>query len=95
MNINRKIQLTAACVIANGALALGLLAAGPALATTCGTTMKVICVASGVCQNQENLTAQCQGAAAPGCVAIFGDNHCLPDGCGGSDVEAVCEYMSS
>jgi len=35
MNINRKIQFMSAAVVANGALALGLLNAGPALAASC------------------------------------------------------------
>ena len=36
MNAYRRIQLSAAAVIANGALAFGLLSPGPAFATTCG-----------------------------------------------------------
>jgi hypothetical protein len=35
MNVHRKIQLTAAAVIANATLALGLLSPTSALATTC------------------------------------------------------------
>lgn len=54
MNINRKIQLAAASVIANGLLALGLLSAAPAVAATCNTTQfcfrgdHTYCVATGV-----------------------------------------------
>jgi hypothetical protein len=44
MNINRKIQLTAAAVIVNGVLALGLLSAGPAFATTCNPRVGCIAV---------------------------------------------------
>jgi hypothetical protein len=75
MNINRRIQLTAAAVIANGALALGL-ASSPALASVCnpwcidvGNTCPSMGEQNGLCQNV------CQLRDGAGCTGV-------PIGCG-------------
>jgi hypothetical protein len=47
MNINRKIQLAAAAVIANSALALGLMSPIPAFAAACAP--KIVCAPAAIC----------------------------------------------
>ena len=71
MNINRKIQLAAAAVIANGALALGLVTPVPALASTCPN--KLICAPVGACQDPVFARNECQLHASPGCTAVSGE----------------------
>lgn len=91
MNISRKIQLTAAAVIANSALALGLLSAGPAFATTCNP--RTSCFA-------DNATCQAAGPACaiappPGCrfVTFF----CIANGCNfpNAPTELVCLFTTA
>jgi hypothetical protein len=68
MNINRKIQLTAAAVIANSVLALSLLSPDLALANTCGTSIK--CLSAAYCQSPSVRAAVCTAGRPPGCIYI-------------------------
>lgn len=63
MNTKRKIQMAATAVIANGALALALLSAGPALAATCGPLQ--FCGTQFACQ--QGLVQGCIRHTPPGC----------------------------
>lgn len=63
MDTTRKVQLSAAAVIANGVLALSLMSPPSALADSCES--RVLC---GVCSG--NPTQDCQNAA-PGCTVTF------------------------
>jgi hypothetical protein len=67
MNINRKLQLAAVAVIANGALALCLLAPGSAFAASCAGGRFVCGV--GICNNANELFA-CLRATPPGCKLV-------------------------
>ena len=70
MNTNRKIQFTAAAVIANGALALGLLSSTPALAQACGPVEE--CTTASICSEK---TKPCPPIV--GCTYI-GQSACSP-----------------
>jgi hypothetical protein len=88
MNVNRKIQLTAAAVISNGVLALGLMSASPAFATTCNS--KIVCAPT--CDVDIEF-AYCSQAAPPGCT--FSSAVCLNRNCvlGGFNAQQVlCRY---
>jgi hypothetical protein len=84
MNAHRKIQLSAAAVIANGALALSLLSPGPASASSCGS--KNI-----GCQIESPCSAAgfqlCPHFAPPGCT-YFGAQ-CVPCSFG---LDVTCFY---
>jgi hypothetical protein len=92
MNINRKIQLIASSVIANGALALGLLSSSPALATTCGHTE--YCVPLSTCQN--DISSYCALRTPAGCTFDLGGSFCeypVPEECSeGQWYYVVCDY---
>lgn len=89
MNINRKIQLAAAAVIANGALALGLLSPSPASAGSCNP--EVFCVSQTTCGAYAEY---CAYYLPPGCQLT--DSACLypqHDSCG--DLYPVlCNYQA-
>ncbi len=68
MNINRKVQLAAAAVIVNGALAVSVLSPNPSLAGTCNT--KSGCSGIFVCQNPSIRASYCAGIADPGCTYV-------------------------
>jgi hypothetical protein len=92
MNINRKIQLVATAVIANGALALGLLSPTPAFATTCGP--KVVCASSNDCANGIQL-ADCYAATPPGCQVVAASSCYNYGSCGLNTAEVECFYKST
>jgi len=83
MNINRKIQLSAAAVIATGALGLSLLSPDPARAATCG--LKSVCLhgLGAICPLPPNIVAAtCNGIAPPGCTWTGGSTcHNFVSGC--------------
>jgi hypothetical protein len=79
MNFNRKIQLAAAAVAVNGALALGFLYPSPALATTCGP--QAFCQPQGVCEIPSNAAATCAGLAPAGCT--YASSYCSYPSLGG------------
>jgi hypothetical protein len=66
MQRNRKLQVTAAVVMANGLLAIGLLSPRLALANPCAEQIVCTCVS----------LAYCQSIAKPGCTAT--SNSCVP-----------------
>ena len=90
MNFHRKIQITASAVIANGALALGLLTtsvamACPLLATTC---IGSICPAQQIQVNEcERLNEGCKVAETQCYLSGSGDDQCIGDG-----AELYCFY---
>lgn len=91
MNVNRKIQITASTVIANGALALGLLTTNVAMA--CPTTASV-CLSSSVCPSQQIQTNQCLNLNR-GCLVIA--TQCYVSGqqqdhCSRNEAELYCFY---
>jgi len=90
MNINRKFQLAALAVVANGALALGLLSPHPALAATCGG--RSICVSQFSCQNQQ--TQACNSIKPPGCTLVSSvctyPDHTL---CFGNTYRVLCNFQ--
>jgi hypothetical protein len=73
MNITRKIQLTAAAVVANGALALGLVS-GSALAATCPQKCFDSGPYPGGCPNS-GIQTICTAVAPPGCT--FASYQCI------------------
>jgi len=88
MKMNRKIQLTAAAVIANGALALGLLSPSPAFATTCGPYDT--CISNVTCNNVQANAYLCK-SFRPGCTYL--GNICTYNGCVGSQEHLTCYYQ--
>ena len=72
MNTIRKIQLAAAMTIANGVLALGLIASSPALAGSC--TSQILCFALPNCPS--NPSVACASREPPGCTVASA--MCLP-----------------
>lgn len=66
MDINRKIQLVAGAVVANGLLALTVMSPSLALANPCAP--KQICTPSCTIPPASNLKL-CQNVAPPGCTA--------------------------
>jgi hypothetical protein len=87
MNRNRKIQLTAATVIANGALAFGLLSSSPALAATCNPI--TTCAYFGLNQCFLSL-GYCRALTPPGCT--FRAYYCA-GGCTGGAAKVTCYYQ--
>ena len=89
MNINRKIQCAAVAVIANGALAAGLLSTSPVLAATCGP--RSICLLTLQCANITlSLYAQlCNQIAPPGCTWT-GGHTCANNQCGTQSATVTC-----
>jgi hypothetical protein len=93
MNINRKIQLAAAAVALNGALALSLLSSSPALASTCGTPIKIICQSSHSLCLADGASI-CAANAAPGCtLTAWGCSADGPAPCFGAGGGLVCDYQ--
>jgi hypothetical protein len=88
MNINRKIQLAASVVIANGALALGLLSSGSALAATC--LPKSFCVTQSQCVLPMSLTF-CRATVPPGCSLAGAGCAGQGQGCGDA-YKVICYY---
>lgn len=89
MNPYRKIQMSAAAVIANGALALGLSSSSPALATTCNP--HAYCVLQGMCQVEA--MAICTSEAPPGCT--YSSSLCSypsHSGCSNNLYLLYCQY---
>jgi hypothetical protein len=66
MNIHRKIQLAAAAVIANGALALSFLSPSPAFAASCNIE-KIFCAPATLCESNSFRQEICTTYAPPGC----------------------------
>jgi hypothetical protein len=95
MNINRKIQLSAAAVIANGALALGLLSPGSALATTCGPIQSCDLLDFGGGLGGCVATEQqwCTNVAPAGCT--YWHSTCDSQFCDTNYREVTCFYKSS
>lgn len=90
MNIQRRIQLGAAGVIANGALALGLLWAVPANAS-CSSTGFSECLDPNTCPAQ--IAADCAARKPPGCTVS--GTVCIPNyvpQCGLFLHQAICSY---
>jgi hypothetical protein len=85
MNTQRKIQLAAAAVVANGALALAFLFTGPALAGTCPS--KSLCLAA--CPNQNQYPQLCAPFTPPGCTFFFASCS-LGGGC--TQDKVTCNY---
>jgi hypothetical protein len=95
MNAYRKIQLSAAAVIANSVLALGLVSSSPALASSCAP--KQFCfggAGGGVCPTQAQIQQLCAFEAPPGCTVASWTCVIGPPGCVGSNVGAhvTCYY---
>jgi hypothetical protein len=90
MNTNRKIQLAAAAVIANGALALGLLSPSSARAAGCG--VKYVCVTGTINFCIADTGAACVEATPPGCTI---SGQVCEGECGVGKVEAACLYVTS
>lgn len=67
----RKIQLTSIAVIANGALALGVLSSQPAFAAGCAKSFQVICGAASICANGANLCLPAGHAQSPSCTGTM------------------------
>jgi len=86
MNVNRKIQLAAIAVIANGALALSLLSSGPAFAASCGPKF-IGCIPVTNCQYAQPF---CTQLAPPGCV-VTGES-CTP--CIPGYLNVTCYYRA-
>jgi hypothetical protein len=77
MNTNRKIQLSAAAVIVNGVLALGLLSPRPALAASCQYTR---CgVPAAICMSASDRAMICETYIPPGCTTY------VSSGCEGAE----------
>jgi hypothetical protein len=92
MNAYRKIQFSAAAVIANGALALGLLSPGPTLAAACGPVTYHCAFVS----NTECLlygASICQRNTPPGCIYV--QRGCTHGLCGVAPYDLTCLYTSA
>jgi hypothetical protein len=72
MNINRKIQFSAAAVIANGVLALSLLSSAPALAGICRVEE---CTTQAYCAAHNNTNKYCPPPPI-GCSHYVGQTAC-------------------
>jgi hypothetical protein len=92
MNTYRKIQLSAAAVIANGALALGLLSPSPARATTCGQ-LTLCSTFSGEAQCLVEKASFCEAYTPAGCT--YTSSYCTPTLCILNHLEVVCTYTAS
>jgi len=90
MNINRKIQLTAAAVIANGMLALGLLSPRPAVAATC-SPIRSPCLPGALAQCAADGTQFCRFMTPAGCTYV-GDECLGTQGCPPGFVIVECFY---
>ena len=82
MQMNRKVQLGALAVVINGLLAATMLSS-PALASSCTTTQKVVCL----CQS----VAGCQSVAPPNCTAVSAQ--CITLACGNQQSATLCKYQ--
>ena len=79
MNAQRKLQLGAAAVIANGLLAITMFAPRSALAVTCSDVNSCLCTIS-----------TCNRVAPPGCVAT--SFTCTSSFCGPAKPVVTCHY---
>lgn len=89
MNIYRKIQLTAAVVVANGALALGILSPSAAVAASCLSTKIQVCLVSN-CPNPLQVAQICRTIAPPNCTYV-GSICRIAGQCGGFG-QITCVY---
>jgi hypothetical protein len=93
MNITRKIQLSAAAVVVNGVLALGLLSPRPALAASCQYTRCGIPAA--ICMSSSDRALICEAYIPPGCTT-YSSSYCAgATVCVGSPLEGygvVCNF---
>ena len=91
MNANRKIQLAAAVVIANGLLAVGVM--GPSLAIASSCTNQAFCVSRNECQLAT--ATVCNDNLPPGCTLNYA--FCLAPSqgpyCSGNLYPVLCSYQ--